>query len=592
MRLLFLLVALLVQPSLCQRHRPVRKIESHYRQERVQNPYRRTDEGGSEKETKDNFSENFSGDEQGGGEGEEDYSFWQDDKTSTAISTIFKRTKPRGLIHGAWKASQSTTIGFLVGMTCLVTFPSTSLILAGFSIKPLMLSAILGSLTGLGAVGFGIWNSLHHCYWGIMQTPKSIQSWWTGSVWNPDDGNWEIYDLLRHKQNLLQQHQQQYLDGNDYDPGNYYQLLEIPVSASKSEIKRAYHQKAKKWHPDKNPDVDKAEMFLQLHAAYLTLSDDSKRTIYDEVGEQGAAIPVDPRVFFSILYDSFSLKPYTGELAVSTWASKFVNLGIFANGNDDDPQRNFQKLIQLVADIQRKDQQRQVDIAFHLRQSIEPYTSGQISETAFREWCHNHALFLTEQGMFDDHQMLSALGQALESSAHHFRGIQRPFGWPRGVFLWTRKSLGTLSNKLQFYRGIFWIVKFLFRYMEVFKKDGLGTTSGWIQDNEILPVILKLLWSYNMLDVQSTVDGSCWKLFQDSGVSRQERSSRARAVEILGEEFLKVAKGIETLAAETSNEKRLLMNDPLVRVEIALAMAQDKVSQSSCTMERCLLAVC
>eukprot|EP00980_Cylindrotheca_fusiformis_P011330 scaffold2619_cov129-Cylindrotheca_fusiformis.AAC.8 len=593
-RLLILVAAVLIRSSLCQQHPPPRRRPSRSKPRQAnahqQSAYRQHDDGyesnpESERYEKasDDFSDFDESEDDTHEQQKEQNGFWQDDKTSTAISTIFKRTKPRGLIHGAWKASQSTALGFAVGMTCLITFPSTSLILAGLSFKPLILSAILGSVTGMGAVGFGIWNGLHNCYWGIMQSPKSIQSWWTGSVWNPEDGNWGVYDLHQHKQELIQQHERQYLDGGFTDSGNFYQILDVPVSASKSEIKKAYHQKAKMWHPDKNPDVDKAEMFLQLHAAYLTLSDDAKRTIYDEVGEQDvSSTPIDPRVFFSILYDSFSVKSYTGDLAISTWASQIVNLGVFANGNEDDPQRNVQKLIQLVADMQRKDQKRQVDIAFHLRDSIEPFTSGKLSELEFREWCHDHAHSILNQGMFQDPRILSVVGHVLESSAHYFRGWPL-LGWPRGIALWSRRSVNKLSNKFQFYRGIFWMVKFLFRYMDVFKKNaagGLESTAGLMKEHdEILPAVLKLLWSYNMLDIESTVDGACWKLFRDGGVSKHERSLRARAVEILGQEFGKVAKSQSTFFASdppSSNSEEAWRKDPLLRVEIALVMAQDQ----------------
>ena len=60
---------------------------------------------------------------------QESSSFWTEEETSTAIAKIMRKTKPRGLIHGIWKASQSTTLGFLIGMTCLGTFPLASVML-------------------------------------------------------------------------------------------------------------------------------------------------------------------------------------------------------------------------------------------------------------------------------------------------------------------------------------------------------------------------------------------------------------------------------------------------------------------------------
>ena len=68
----------------------------------------------------------------------------------------------------------------------------------------------------------------------------------------------------------------------------YYEILQVSKTATKSEIKKAYRKKAMKYHPDKNPgDKEAEEMFKKINEAYQVLSDDRKRSIYDKYGKAG-----------------------------------------------------------------------------------------------------------------------------------------------------------------------------------------------------------------------------------------------------------------------------------------------------------------
>jgi len=70
---------------------------------------------------------------------------------------------------------------------------------------------------------------------------------------------------------------------------DYYETLGVDRDADEAEIKKAYRQKAKELHPDRNPgDRSRAEQeFKRVAEAYEVLSDQQKRAQYDRYGHAG-----------------------------------------------------------------------------------------------------------------------------------------------------------------------------------------------------------------------------------------------------------------------------------------------------------------
>jgi curved DNA-binding protein len=76
---------------------------------------------------------------------------------------------------------------------------------------------------------------------------------------------------------------------------DFYGALGVSKGADGEEIKKAYRRLATKLHPDKNPGDAKAEeRFKEVNQAYQVLSDEKKRALYDEFGEDGLREGFDP----------------------------------------------------------------------------------------------------------------------------------------------------------------------------------------------------------------------------------------------------------------------------------------------------------
>ena len=67
---------------------------------------------------------------------------------------------------------------------------------------------------------------------------------------------------------------------------DYYEILGVNKESSKADIKKAYKKLAKKYHPDNNDSGD-AEKFKKINEAAAVLSDEKKKSQYDQFGKAG-----------------------------------------------------------------------------------------------------------------------------------------------------------------------------------------------------------------------------------------------------------------------------------------------------------------
>jgi curved DNA-binding protein CbpA len=66
-----------------------------------------------------------------------------------------------------------------------------------------------------------------------------------------------------------------------------YEVLKVDKAATPAQLKSAYRNLAKDYHPDVSSHPDAQARFVELSSAYEVLIDPILRAVYDETGEQG-----------------------------------------------------------------------------------------------------------------------------------------------------------------------------------------------------------------------------------------------------------------------------------------------------------------
>jgi molecular chaperone DnaJ len=68
--------------------------------------------------------------------------------------------------------------------------------------------------------------------------------------------------------------------------GDFYETLGVPRNADEKEIRKAYRNLARKYHPDVCKDPGAEARFKEINEAYSVLSDQQKRAQYDQLGHE------------------------------------------------------------------------------------------------------------------------------------------------------------------------------------------------------------------------------------------------------------------------------------------------------------------
>ena len=501
---------------------------------------------------------------------------------SPAVKSLFPTRAPRHLLEGLSLGLRSTWVGMGLALASGLALP-----VAGFLRRPKeedsvqeapnpwiggLVGGIYGILYGLTFLLVGFLNAVYQTMRGLLQTPQAVLAARQGMVWDVEKETWKFYSLQEEFDEIISSSRPNVFKERPIQDMTYYNLLHVPATASVSEIKQAYRRAARAVHPDKNPGNETAaELFHQLHRAFVTLSDDEQRRAYDTWGApkngsdaQGIP-PFDPQVFFSILFHVQPVEHYVGNCTLSLATSHMM---YFLQSGGVDSAEDLWKFFgrrTVDAGVSLSQRKRELNMALFLKDRVTPFANGAVNRSEFREQCQQEAWSIA-QGLFG-RDYLYAIGTAFINEANQalkFRGsILAP--WNRMV-VWFR-------NKRYIMKSIFSMLGALLDTMQKIKlREGAPSDAELME--LLAPLTIDVAWVYNSLDFQNALSGACHRLFADSQVnSRYTRLERAEAIRILGEEFLLVAQQ-ESERFETDKHAP---EDLLLLLELAGRVANMKV---------------
>jgi hypothetical protein len=329
---------------------------------------------------------------------------------------------------------------------------------------------------------------------------------------------------------------------------SYYDLLNVPVDASPSEIKKAYYWQALMVHPDKSSESEAEMQFQTLSTAYQTLVSEEMRELYDTHGVcytqhvSDDIAHIDPYIFFATLFGSSVVRSYVGDLRIASITDNTLRLTNKAEPDLSLDSSNYKSPQQ---------RRRQVAIAAHLRDRVARFASGEMTVEDFEISCRTEvqSLVLALKGKSEGKLLLKAIGSGLIAETRQYL---KP--------LWNL-ILGGASQAVDNTRSTHASEALGNAIRRVIMKTPVEDTvtqkprsdssecnedrSGPEVDALILklsvPRILRLVRKFNGQDISTTLREASRRVLDDCADDTEARMLKARALHMLGREFRSAA---------------------------------------------------
>ena len=494
---------------------------------------------------------------------------------------LFSLRPPRDASSGFSSGFKNIGKGLGAGLGALVAAPVAGYREAG---AKGLFGGLVGGIIGASVlIGTGVTTGVAQMGRGIAATPSAIGNKSSGKDWDEHSRTWIRYNLPKEKeeshnkteevfwQQLLatrKQEEQEALgdqgetkeDSEDSPQPikvvkemGLYDILDVPADASGGKIKKAYFIKARKLHPDKNPNDPTAHAkFQQLSNAYQVLSDPSTRASYDSMGAEGVdgQPKMDGAALFSMIFGSELFMPLVGEMKMATAAmigGEEGGTGPNANGEYNEELMEF------------KQWKREVACAVHLAELLDRCAgpsavvdnNGVLVETKKESESNNlpkEATTNFEIAMRElaDELSNTAIGGALlgtigyvytEQAVKRLGGTSAFFGGFKQQGHIIGNYVRVASSGVKAYGAMTKMQKEEEQKKTEAEEKGETYVSTAGPESMNMEVLLETLWNATVLDIEDTLRRVCYKVLRDQSVPRWHRMKRTKALKILGELF-------------------------------------------------------
>jgi len=330
----------------------------------------------------------------------------------------------------------------------------------------------------------------------------------------------------------------------------YYDQLGLQPSASQSDIRKAYFQQSKRWHPDKSSEPNATERFQGISDAYQVLSDPERRRVYDAHGQQGIGEGfIDARTFFSVLLGADALEPYIGRVRLA----EMFGDALFG-GEDDDANQpaDASRQKREAEKSKRRQVRRQVRLAVSLVERLDARTAS--SAAAFRQVALEEGKQLLKKDATVV-RFLADIGWVYHNRAEaHLARCDSKFGslGVRALCLRMRRGGREASQQAQTAKLA---LRSYLKLRKIVSEADTMTNAGGEEAAEMpgsissaLPTFMETFLSLTSHDITGTLDKVIERVLGDEAAGQEVCRQRAEGLRLLGDAFMEAGNGADTAA--------------------------------------------